>query len=687
VLSEEFRPTESRAGTPAYMAPEQLARNEVSVQSDLWSLGAVLYEMFTGHRALHGNTMLEVRRELESAAVANPSTMLGGLDPVVERAILRCLEREPGARPASALAVAASLPGGDPLSAALAAGEMPSPEVVAAAGGAGALRPRVAWVLLAGILAGLSALLPLADRVLLMRRVPLDKPPAVLVDRAREVLRDLGYVNPPVDEAHGLGYFRDYLRWVRDHDKSAGRWRDLEDGRPAAIRFWYRESPQHMYQTDFRDGLEVTYYDPPLVLSGMAAVLLDPQGRLLQLEAVPPQLDSVRAAAPPADWSLLFDRAGIDPATLAPAAPEWTPPVYCDQRAAWLGPDPETPGRRLRVEAGAYRGRPNYFQIVGPWTRPARMLPRDETRSERLGQAVSIAVVVTLLVGSVLLARRNVRRGHGDTRGAWKLAVFVFASSGIAWMVVANHSTNAAEEWQSTLQFLGLFTFLGAVYWVLYVALEPAVRRRWPDSLIGWNRLLAGRFRDPGVGRDVLVGVLAGSAMALLEAARIVLVGALGAPPPMPVTVGLDPLLGFAPAAATFLTAPVDAVFTPMALVFILILLRMLLRRPRLSVAVLVVISLPILGAGAESPIFSLPILVASFAILLVTLLRYGLLAAITCSFVTTLLERFPGTSDFSVWYAPVTAFVGLVLLAVALYAFRTAVGDQPLFGRKLLVE
>jgi serine/threonine-protein kinase len=50
---------------------------------------------------------------------------------------MRCLERDPRQRPASAALLAASLPGGDPLAAAIAAGETPSPELVAASGSAG----------------------------------------------------------------------------------------------------------------------------------------------------------------------------------------------------------------------------------------------------------------------------------------------------------------------------------------------------------------------------------------------------------------------------------------------------------------------------------------------------------------------------------------------------------------------
>ena len=52
-----------------------------------------------------------------------------------------------------------------------------------------------------------------------------------------------------------------------------------------------------------------------------------------------------------------------------------------------------------------------------------------------------------------------------------------------------------------------------AILWAAYLALEPYVRRRWPEALIGWNRMLAGRWKDPRVGRDVLLlGLMVGLA-------------------------------------------------------------------------------------------------------------------------------------------------------------------------------
>jgi serine/threonine-protein kinase len=52
----------------------------------------------------------------------------------------------------------------------------------------------------------------------------------------------------------------------------------------------------------------------------------------------------------------------------------------------------------------------------------------------------------------------------------------------------------------------------GFVAWAAYLAVEPVIRRKWPQSLISWNRMLAGRLRDPLLGRDLLLGVLGGCA-------------------------------------------------------------------------------------------------------------------------------------------------------------------------------
>src|SRR5882762_5288278 len=155
-LTDQIHGPDVRSGTPAYMAPEQLAGKEVTAQSDIYALGLVLYEIFTGKRAFTAETLAELIRSGTQTTPSRPSSVVKDLDPAVERVILRCLEPEPARRPASALSVAAALPGGDPLAAALAAGETPSPQMVAAAGETSGLRPRVAVACLASVIAALG---------------------------------------------------------------------------------------------------------------------------------------------------------------------------------------------------------------------------------------------------------------------------------------------------------------------------------------------------------------------------------------------------------------------------------------------------------------------------------------------------------------------------------------------------
>ena len=130
------------AGTPAYMAPEQLAGKGATVRSDIYGLGLVLYEVCCGRRAFAANSLAELRDQKEHTTPRSPSDIRPDVDSLLERIIMRCLERDPRARPSSVAQLAASLPGGDPLAAAIAAGETPSPEVVAASGMKEGLAPR-----------------------------------------------------------------------------------------------------------------------------------------------------------------------------------------------------------------------------------------------------------------------------------------------------------------------------------------------------------------------------------------------------------------------------------------------------------------------------------------------------------------------------------------------------------------
>ena len=224
-LEEELRGERSIAGTPAYMAPEQLERKAFTVRSDIYSLGLLLYELFTGKRAFDAPTIGElVKLRRGDTTPTLPSSIVPDLDPLIEKVIDRCIQKDPSQRPSSALQVAAALPGGDPLAAALAAGETPSPEMVAAAPTEGALKPATAAALFALFMGVLGLCCWLTKYTAVYRNAPLDQPPEVLRSRARDIIKQLGYTDPPADTADGFVLKEDYLRYIAAHDQSPSRW-------------------------------------------------------------------------------------------------------------------------------------------------------------------------------------------------------------------------------------------------------------------------------------------------------------------------------------------------------------------------------------------------------------------------------------------------------------------------------
>ena len=255
-VAEQIQGTDVRSGTPAYMAPEQLAGKEVSARSDIYSLGLVLYEIFTGKRAFSDKSRVS-SRDVGDRTPSRPSTVVKDLDPVIERVILRCLEIEPSARPANVLSVAAALPGGDPLAAALAAGETPSPQMVAASGETAGLRPRAAVACLTAVLLALGLVIFLSAHYSALGKMRLELTPEVLRQKARETIARLGYPDRPADSAFDLNYDSDFQGYVEKNDKPHPNWNAVLAARPSLLRFWYRQSPDDLMAEGFRTSCSI----------------------------------------------------------------------------------------------------------------------------------------------------------------------------------------------------------------------------------------------------------------------------------------------------------------------------------------------------------------------------------------------------------------------------------------------
>ncbi|HET9531349.1 MAG TPA: hypothetical protein VFQ92_13415, partial [Blastocatellia bacterium] len=458
---------------------------------------------------------------------------------------------------------------------------------------------------------------------------------------------------------------------------------------PSVIYFWYRQSPRYL---EAFNGSFITQTDPPLDVSNMAGVRLDTKGRLIRFSAVPPQIEEdgesdVQPAAP--DWSVLFAEAGLDPANFTTTASTWVPPVAYDTRAAWEGVYPDAPDVPIRVEAASFRGRPVYFHIIPPWEKPLR---QEELVTTPTRRAAGVLLAITFFAGllsAVWLARRNLRLGRGDRKGAYKLAIFIFILAMVGSLLRFDHVPTLGGEVNVWYEATAWALFLSAFIWTLYVALEPYVRRRWPNLIISWSRLLSGEYRDPMIGRDIMVGALLGFGHTLAIYMLYVLPQFIGKPsPPNPggniYTFGMQNLAG------TFLASSLIMSFIlGFGLLFLLLLFYVLLRREWMAALALwlILASIGTLAFVASGPLIGWISTITIATLYTIGAARFGLLTMISTQLFFDLTFHFPITPDLSSWYGGTTIFSLAIMIPLLAYAFYISLGGQPLFRPGVLSD
>ncbi|MCC6425301.1 MAG: serine/threonine protein kinase [Phycisphaerales bacterium] len=702
------------AGTPAYMAPEQLEGREVSKRSDIFSLGLILYEIFTGKPAFKAQTLADLRAiHSGSTRPTNPTELVAGLDPAVERVILHCLEHEPGRRPSSAVGVAAALPGGDPLAAALAAGETPSPELVAASGEAGTIRPALAIALTAAVLVLLVVTVGLRDRLSLLWYARLENSAEVLAAKAREALRTLGYDQHP-RSAYGFTFRVGLLNAIAREDQSARRWDKLLDPALTPVSFWYRVSPQPLLPTAWwRVG--TTLEDPPVWRVGDTVLTMDVRGNLRGMTRIEPIRERDMAAVPdgnthagaettvpPGSEPLPKSAPGVRPAPTRPVDEllaatmglEKSSLTAVEPGRLFLGPtdgraafSTSIPGKDpvpITVEVGTTRGRISSIETVYPWS-----YSHQDAEQQSLAAGISDIggglLQVTLLVSSAFLARRNLLRNRADRRGAWRLACFSLALSYTISLLMSGVGSNPLGAIFGLTLVRAIH--MAVLWWVFYIALEPATRRLWPQAIVSWSRLLDGRWRDPLVGRDVLVGVLAGLVLLLLQEPAINLAAHItGQPPPVPAGPNNTALTSARFAVGQSLEALRVAMLGTLLASLGLVILRAVLRRALWTgigfFGVFYVMAQ--VGPFVDEP-GGLVLGLLWAGVLTFVFMRLGVLSSAATVSTALILMRIPATMDFSRWYAVSGVPVVLGIIVIALVCARSAIGRQAIFAKPLL--
>jgi hypothetical protein len=323
------------------------------------------------------------------------------------------------------------------------------------------------------------------------------KPPEALAERSRAILTSLGHTDHAADSTYSFITVQ-----------GTGRSR---------LRFLYRESPLPLVPQNLFHV--VTASDPPLDLGGMATVTLDTSGQLIVFSRFIDSADERNRGVTP---STMFAEAGLSEGDFVAITPARRPAVPHDSAMAWVrGED----ANKIRVSSATLGGAPVYFEVAGAGAAVGRSRVFS-TRRTPTAEALLSLVIVAWLASTSVMARHNLRAGESDVTGAFKLSLFTFAAGVSAAMLRSHHVANPVDEVILLLGAGGWCLVFAALNWLSYVSFEPHVRRLWPRTLISWARLLSGRFRDPLVGRDVLVGIFGGVVLAVSMLLRFRVTGA-----------------------------------------------------------------------------------------------------------------------------------------------------------------
>jgi serine/threonine-protein kinase len=315
-----------------------------------------------------------------------------------------------------------------------------------------------------------------------------------------------------------------------------------------------------------------------------------------------------------------------------------------------------------------------FFEVLGPWQTDDAGASSGTDGWDLARGLVRIAVNVVALAVGVVMARRNARAGRTDPRNALVVALCAAVPIVVSF-VVGSHHTWSLDEYPRFLVHLGVALFFGLEFWIVYLALEPIVRGRWPHALISWLRLLHGRWRDPLVGRDVLIGLVGGTAIVVVGQLAQAVPEWLGSPPLSP-NGGEDVLRALA-GSGSFLEKlgerPTRTLAEGLLILYLLLLNLIVLRNRWLAYGAVMAVFLA-LAVSREAPALSIVRLGALVGVVVYLISRFGLLSYMAAMFVMFTVNDLPIGLDGSVWFAGRSSVTVLMLAAIAAWALGSAV-------------
>ncbi len=294
---------------------------------------------------------------------------------------------------------------------------------------------------------------------------------------------------------------------------------------------------------------------------------------------------------------------------------------------------------------------------------------------------------MTVLVVSGLVAWRNVRLGRGDHRTAVRFAV-ALATLRFVWFLGAHHVSDQSEIGilQSHLSWSAQRFVLAYVF---YLAIEPYARKLWPHMLTSWVRLFDRRFRDPLVGRDVLIGVLFGLLFTLAQrlgdwAADLFDITGSGL---SSANWALESLRGFRHAVTALAGVETESLLDTFIGLMMLLIVRLVVRRTWIAIVIFGILIIFIVGADTANFMLAVPFVLLVLAVFCVFFFRFGLLTIAVGFSLNAALQELSLTLKLGSWWAGPTWLLLALFAGITAWGFYASLAGRPVFKDAILAE